>query len=721
MEFLEVMPAQVEEAATALGSQPESHDTIVDRVRRPPDESRGLGAVDQSDSTVVLEEQGFGNLSDRRPFAIRVALDREEQLMLRRGETGGVGLLLAPVQEATEPGPQLEQSFVVPLGNIRHVLHRATIGIVVPSWKRVPRHAEARRTLLLTMLGVVLGIAGGCAAWLLLHLIGLVTNLALFHRWAWTLPSFRDFHPDGTLVIAAMCGGLIVSLLARWSPVIRGHGIPEAMEAVLVRQSRISPRAALAKPASAAIAIGTGGPFGAEGPIIVTGGALGSLIGQTIRVTPSERKILLACGAAAGMSATFGTPLAAVVLAIELLLFEFSNRALVPLIAASSVAGAMHVAFFGSGPLFHVPSHHYAGLGSLPVFAVLGILCGLLAVVICKGLYLIEAAFRRLPIHEFWHPILGAFVFACIGLAVPRALGVGYDAIDDVLANRLAVGVLIVLLLGKLAAWWVALGSGTSGGTLAPILLISGAFGSLCGALINDVAPGLHLSPGAVALVAMAATFGAATRATFTAVVFAFELTHDFGSILPIMLAAVLADLVAGALLEHGLMTEKLARRGLRVSRDYQPDYLQTVLVGDAMTRDPMVLPNVCTVDEALHALNGSAHSAYPLVDEEHRCVGIVSRRDLLDPDARADMRVLEIASTDVVSVSPGDTLWTALERILDENVEHLPVVDPACRILGICTRTDILRARARDRDAEQIQPGWRRSWRRSQPNPTAP
>ncbi|MET0628244.1 MAG: chloride channel protein [Acidimicrobiia bacterium] len=581
-----------------------------------------------------------------------------------------------------------------------------------PARDRPARHHHAGRVLLLTGLAAVLGVLGGAAAWVLLHLIGLITNLALFHRWGWSVPSFADFHPDGTLLVAAVIGALFVALLAKWSPVIRGHGIPEAMEAVLVRQSRIAPRTAVAKPASAAVAIGTGGPFGAEGPIIVTGGALGSLLGQWINVSPSERKILLACGAAAGMAATFGAPLAAVVLAIELLLFEFSNRALVPLITAASVAGAMHVALFGAGPLFHVPPHDYAGLESLPVFAVVGVLCGLLAVVICKGLFLVEAGFRRLPVAHFWHPALGALVFATIGLAVPRALGVGYDAIDDVLADRLAVGTLAVLMLAKLGAWWFALGSGTSGGTLAPILLISGAFGGLLGAAVDEIVPGLHLSPGAVALVAMAATFGASTRAVFTAIVFAFELTHDFAAILPIMLAAVIADLVAGALLEDGLMTEKLARRGLRVSRDYAPDQLSTTLVSTAMTSPVIVLASAVTVQDARATMAATEHQAFPMVDDQRHCVGIVTREDLLGPDARGEQRALEIASTDVVAVSPDDTLLTVLEHIVDEGVDHVAVLDHDRRVVGICTRTDILRARVGHREAEVPQRGWHHAWR---------
>jgi H+/Cl- antiporter ClcA len=547
----------------------------------------------------------------------------------------------------------------------------------------------------------------------LIHLIGLITNVALFHQWGWDLPSFQNFHPGPILLVEAAAGGLAVSLFAKWSPVIRGHGIPEAMEAILTRQSRIAPRAAVAKPSSAAVAIGTGGPFGAEGPIIVTGGAIGSLIGQLIRVTPSERKILLACGAAAGMSATFGAPLASVVLAIELLLFEFSSRAFVPLVVASSVAGAMHATLFGPGPLFHVPTHDYAGLSSLPVFALVGVSCGLLAVVICKGLYLIEGGFRRLPVPVFWHPILGAIGFACVGLVVPRALGVGYDTINDVLANRLAIGALAAIMIAKALAWWLALGSGTSGGTLAPILLISGAFGGLLGALVNEIAPGLHLSPGAVALVAMAATFGAATRATFTAIVFAFELTQDYQAILPIMLAAVIADLVSAALLDHGLMTEKLARRGLHVPLDYAPDYLQATPVHLAMTASVAVLSLDATVDDARRRVEGTSHSAYPLVDDEHRCVGIVSRTDLLGPDAIAGTALSRIASRDVVALAPDDTLLTALERIIDEEVEHLPVLDGAGHVVGMCTRTDILRARSRHLAAEKRQAGWQVGWRR--------
>jgi chloride channel protein, CIC family len=571
-------------------------------------------------------------------------------------------------------------------------------------------HAQTppSRLLFLSCLAALLGFLGGGAAWVLLHLIGLLTNLALFQRFGWELPSFKTLLPSPWIPLAAMAGAFLVSCLAKWAPVIRGHGIPEAMEAVLLRQARIAPRAAVAKPLSAAIAIGTGGPFGAEGPIIVTGGALGSLLGQVLHVSPAERKILLACGAAAGMSATFGAPLASVVLAIELLLFEFSTRAFVPLVVAASVAAGIHSALFGSGPLFAVPDHDFAGLASLPWFILLGLACGLVAVVVSEGLFAVEAGFRRLKIDEFWHPVIGAIGFSAVGLLVPRALGVGYDAIGDVLNDRLTVGVIAVVALAKLVAWWIALGSGTSGGTLAPLLLIGGSFGALFGFAVRAVSPGITMTPGAFAMVAMAAVFGASTRATFTSIVFLFELTRDYHVILPLMLAAVVADIVAAALLPESLMTEKLARRGLRVQTEYEVDILRTTLVKDVMTAAVETLSAATTVGEARRKLAAGSHSAYPLVDAEGRCRGIVARGDLLRQPVDDESPVASVASGDVVTVHPGDPVIMALRRILEEGVEHVPVTAPDGTLVGICTRTDVLRARRRQLELEQPQPGWR-------------
>jgi chloride channel protein, CIC family len=566
-------------------------------------------------------------------------------------------------------------------------------------------------------LAAVVGLAGGGAAYVLIHLIALLTNVAFFHRVSWTLPSFTNLHRSPVIVVVAVTGGLIVGLMAKWAPIIQGHGIPEAMEAVLTKQSRISPRTALAKPLSATIAIGTGGPFGAEGPIIVTGGAIGSLLGQIVAVSPSERKILLASGAAAGMAATFGAPLAAVVLAIELLLFEFSTRALVPLVVASSVAAGMHSAFFGTGPLFAVPAHHFAGLSQLPFYVPLGLACGVLAVIINKGLFLTEDGFRRLPVSQFWWPAIGAVGFSCVGLVVPRVLGVGYDQISQVLTDRLAIGTLATLALAKLLAWWVALASGTSGGTLAPILLISGSFGALLGRLVEHV-PGAHLSPGAFALVAMAATFGAATRATFASIVFLFELTRDYNAILPLMLATVIATLVASAIMRDSIMTEKLTRRGLRVPSDYHADILSTTSVAAVMSTDVETVAVTASVGEVARRFQAHGHGAYPVVDGEGRCVGIIARGDLLrEGEWTDDSPIGDAAASDVVSIASTDTVSDALETMLEEHIEHLPVID-GDRLVGMCTRTDVMRARRTQRDHEQRDPGWRPRRRRERRSP---
>ena len=571
-----------------------------------------------------------------------------------------------------------------------------------------------RRLVLLCALAAGIGLVAGGTAWLLIKLIAILTNVALFHRWGTTLPNFSDLPLGPEVVLVAVVGATLVTLLARWSPIIRGHGIPEAMEAVLTRRSRVSPRAAVAKPVSAAIAIGTGGPFGAEGPIIVTGGALGSLIGQVIHVSASERKILLASGAAAGMAATFGTPLAAVVLAIELLLFEFSPRAFIPLVVATAVAGGVHAVLFGNGPLFTVPPHHFAGLGQLPLFAGLGLACGLLAVLITRGLFTVEGAFRRLPVGPAWHPIIGALVWASLGLLVPRALGVGYDVINDALANRLALTTLAALAIGKLVIWWIALASGTSGGTLAPILIISSTFGAFTGEVLSRAFPGLGLSPSAFALVAMAATFGAAARAPFAAIIFLFELTRDYNAMLPLMLATVLADLLARTLVPHSIMTEKLARRGVTVPAAFHADPLRTTPVSQVMTRDVITVPIGADASSVAAAVRRSGHSALPVVDDDGQLVGMVSAVDLIDADLDPRTPLSEIASNDLVTVAPTDTLHTSLDLMVDESVHHLPVVDRG-RLVGICTRGDILQARIRLLDQEHPEHGWLRRRRPSE------
>jgi H+/Cl- antiporter ClcA len=427
------------------------------------------------------------------------------------------------------------------------------------------------RMMLIAFLAAGIGLLAGAVAFLLYRLIGLFTNLAFYARFSTDFTSAVHNHLGLWVIPVPVIGGIIVGFMAKYgSPKIKGHGIPEAMEAVLVNRSRIQPRVAILKPISAAIAIGTGGPFGAEGPIIQTGGALGSLVGQVLHTTAAERKVLLACGAAAGMSATFNTPIAGVILAIELLLFEFKSRSFIPLVVASTLATAVHMQLLGTGPMFKVAAMDFGVPRALPFYLLLGVICGLAAVGFSKALYWTEDQFEKLPINQLWWPAIGALGLGIIGYFVPRVLGVGYDTISDVLNGSLALRLLLVVMIAKVAALVISLGSGTSGGLLAPMFMSSAALGGMFALVVDKVLPSANLSAGAFALVAMGAVFGAASRATFAFIIFAFEITRDYNAVLPLMLVSVIADSIA-MLLQPGtsIMTEKLARRGLRIHQDY--------------------------------------------------------------------------------------------------------------------------------------------------------
>jgi CIC family chloride channel protein len=493
-----------------------------------------------------------------------------------------------------------------------------------------------RRLALLAGIGLVLGGVGGVAADVVVHLVGLITNLALLHRFAWQLPDLRHFHPTPVLLAVAVGGALVVVALARWSPIIKGHGIPESLEAILFRESRVMPRAAVAKPISAAVAMGTGGPFGAEGPIIVTGAAVGSLIGQLVPTSPAERRILLATGAAAGMAGVFATPVAAVVLAFELLLFERSLRSLVPLVLATSVATALHDVLIADRPLFAVVHPLAFHVAQLPLFAMLGLGTGALAIVLNRGLFAVEADFRRLPVPEWAHPIVGAVGFGAIGLAVPGSLSVGYWAITDAVNGRFLLEAAAVLFVAKMASWWVGLGSNTSGGTLAPMFLVGATMGEMVGIAFAHAFPGAHIQPGAFALVAMGATFGVGARALLTGVVFATEVTGSYAMLAPLLLATGVAELLAELGLEDRVMTDKLRRRGYRVDFDAQTDPLRMRIAGVVMrpadeASSIVDLPSVdrwAYLSEAASLLLGRGTSAVAVTDQG-QIVGTVTRDEI--------------------------------------------------------------------------------------------
>ncbi len=582
----------------------------------------------------------------------------------------------------------------------------------------LPEKAQFRMVLI-SFLAAGVGLLAGLVAFVLYRLIGLFTNLFFFHRWSFDFTSARLNTLGPWVILIPVIGGIVVGFMAKYgSDKIKGHGIPEAMEAVLINRSRIQPRVAILKPISAAIAIGTGGPFGAEGPIIQTGGALGSLIGQVVHTTASERKVLLACGAAAGMSATFNTPIAGVILAIELLLFEFKSRSFIPLVIASTLATAIHMQLLGAGPMFTVKTMDFGIPHALPFYLVLGGLCGLAAVAFSKLLYWVEDQFEKLPVDELWWPAIGALGLGIIGYFVPRVLGVGYDTIGDILNANLALKLLLVVMIAKAAALVISLGSGTSGGLLAPMFMSSAAMGGAFAIAVDKIFPAANLSAGAFALVAMGAVFGAASRATFTFIIFAFEITRDYNSVLPLMLVSVIADGIAMLLMpKASIMTEKLARRGLRIHQDYEADVLQQVSVAETMDRDIPVVPASTRVGEVADRIArrdpALRHQGMIVTDAEGKLAGVVTRGDILralDRDPQGNMTVLEAGSRHVIVTYPDEVLHEASEKMLRHDIGRLPVVDPKDpgKVVGYLGRKGIMAARLRRLEDEHLrEPGW--------------
>ncbi len=584
----------------------------------------------------------------------------------------------------------------------------------------VPPAPAEYRIVLMSFLAGGIGLLAGIVAYVLYKLIGLFTNLFFFHQFTTTFRSVGSHHLGVWVIAIPVIGGLIVGVMAKYgTSKIKGHGIPEAMEAVLVNRSRIEPKVAILKPISAAIAIGTGGPFGAEGPIIQTGGALGSLVGQVLHTTAVERKVLLACGAAAGMSATFNTPIAGVILAIELLLFEFKSRSFIPLVIASTLATAVHMQLLGPGPMFQVAQVDFGVPHALPFYLVLGPLCGLAAVLLSKALYWVEDTFEQLPIDELWWPAIGALGLGIIGYFVPRVFGVGYDTIGAILNGELAWKLLLIVMIAKFAALVISLGSGTSGGLLAPTFMWSAAMGGLFAMIGNHIFPTAHLSPGAFALVAMGAVFGAASRATFSFIIFAFEITRDYNSVLPLMLVAVIADGVAMLFMPRSsIMTEKLARRGLQVHQDYEADVLSQTQVAETMEKDPPVIPAGTKVGEvaeriARHDPTVARYEALLILDAAGKLTGVVTRGDILralGQDPSGETTVDQAGSTKLVVTYPDELVSEAAAKMLHRDIGRLPVVDRQNpqKVLGYLGRAAILAARTRRLHDEHFrEPGW--------------
>jgi len=537
------------------------------------------------------------------------------------------------------------------------------------------------RLLLIASIAAVVGALSTVTADLLLHAIRFFTNLFFFQKFSTAFTSPATHTLGAWVIVVPVIGGLIIGLIARYgSEAIRGHGIPEAIEAILFKKSTMSPKVAVLKPLASGIAIGSGGPFGAEGPVIMTGGAVGSLIAQYFHVSAAERKALLVAGATAGMTAVFGTPIAAVLLAVELLLFELRPRSLAPVAVACAVAGFLRPLLIESGPLF--PLHtEVLPPSALISCLVAGLLCGALAWLLSTSLYRVEDAFHKLPIHWMWWPAIGGLAVGIGGYFQPRALGVGYDVIADLLNNHMAAAAILSLLVVKAVIWLLALGSGTSGGVLAPLLML----GAGLGALLGPYLPGGE--PAVWPLVFMAATLGGMMRAPVMAVVFAFELTHDVNALLPVLATATVAYAFTVITMHRSILTEKIARRGHHIYREYGIDPMERHSVAEIMTC------SVETIDaDTLIANVVLKHHAHPVV-RDGALVGMLDRAGLASkPDA---LRVSELFGVNVPIVALADeTCRTLATRLAVHNVGRLPVVADmqTRRLVGIVSHRDLLK-----------------------------
>ncbi len=567
------------------------------------------------------------------------------------------------------------------------------------------------RIVLIGALALAVGALAAVVADALLQLIGLLTNLVFYRRLATVLVAPGAADPSWWLIVAApVLGGLVVGLMARYgAEAIRGHGMPEAIEAILRGGSKIKPRIALLKPVSAAITIGTGGPFGAEGPIIMTGGAFGSLIAQTLALTADERKTLLVAGAAAGMAATFNAPLASILLAVELLLFELRPRSFVPVSVAVVVATALRWRLLGAAPIF--PTHHALPplvFPDLLLCAVAGVVGGFVAWLATSLVYLSEDTFRRLPIHWMWWPAIGGLIIGIGGLFEPRALGVGYDVIGTLLAGRATLALIVGILVVKTLIWSLSLGSGTSGGVLAPVFMIGAALGLLLAYVFPPVAPGFW------ALMSLAAVVGGVMRSPLTGVVFAMELTHQWDAVMPLVVSSTVAFLLSVLALKRSVLTEKVVRKGTHLTREYSIDPLEVFLVSEIMPRSFLCFrcgtPLQAAAKEAAAAGAGKrrlehTQRLYPVLGDAGRLAGLVTRQLLLDATlgARREACIDELMVREPVVGYPDMTLRELANLMAEHQVSSVPVVDreDPGKVLSVMALDQVLEARLRDVDEE--------------------
>lgn len=592
----------------------------------------------------------------------------------------------------------------------RIAIHLAALKIrMKPTAEELGDFRTDKRVLVLSALAVPIGIISALVAKALLWLIAVVTNLAFFQRFSTATVLPEQHHLGWWSIVVPVGGGLLIGLMARFgSEKIRGHGIPEALEAILLGRSLIDIKVAILKPISSALSIGTGGPFGAEGPIIMTGGAFGSIFAQFFQLSAAERKTLLVAGAAGGMAAVFATPVAAVLLAVELLLFEWKPRSFIPVAIAAIVASLLRIPLLGSGPMFPITPHGPMSFAALATALLVGVASGLGSSLLTGLVYACEDLFTRLPIHWMWWPALGGLVIGVGGVLDPRVLGVGYETIHVLLRGQLVGMALLGLLIAKAIVWSVALGSGTSGGVLAPLLILGGALGGLLGQWLPIGDPGLW------AMIGMASMMAGTMRSPLTGMVFTLELTQDLHALPALLVGCVAALGTTVLLLRRSILTEKLARRGQHIAREYSVDFFELVRVGDVMGRDIPAVPADTSVLELSNRIARGdpaicGRHAMLLLDRNDRLTGLVTRGDVvraLQQDPAGKGLVRDISKPELVVTYPDEPLHDAVAKMVKRGVGRLPVVarDDETQVLGYLGRGDILAARLRQHEEEELR-----------------
>jgi len=583
----------------------------------------------------------------------------------------------------------------------------------LPALEKNAEEREESRIEYLTLLSVFIGIGAGFIAYAIRLLIGFITNLFFFGRINFELTS-PQFEQLGLLVILLPAlGGLVAGVMIRYgSQQASGDGISEAMESVLMHKSKIPPRTGIMKALSASFTIGLGEPFGPEGPIIQTGGALGSLLGQLTSVTATERRILVATGAGAGLAAAFGTPISGIFLAIELFTFEFRVKSLVPIAIASAIGGWMHILLITPKPLFSTPGYAFGGLNLLPLYALLGALAGVVGVAMTRGLQHAEAGFDKLPIRQPWLPAVGGLLVGGISFFVPQILGAGYDVISAILAGKIAVTLALIILVSKAVAWIVALGSRTSGGTLAPLFMIGSSLGLVFGWGVVSLFPGIGVSPGVFAIVAMAAVFGTMTRAPYTSIVFAIEATENYQGVLPVIVTVVIAELVGEYLMEDSMVTHKMTKQGFRIRHIYEYNPLRQKQVDKIMVPPVTVNAKEKVLDlykKIIDPADDLSKMKRLIVVKDDKAIGVVDRTQLYQGASTADreMTVEQVCSKSFLTVPVNEYGYEAMRIMTQNDAAFLVVLDYRGTPVGYISRSELVQAqKEKIADDTIVEPG---------------